>query len=88
MTNPANPTEQKTMTPDLLANQLLDGFLFQFKSPQEALKHVVIFLSEAIVYTISSTAGNEPTRQERLKEVGDVIANAPCPPMIKLAPTK
>jgi len=74
--NPNNSTKQ--LTPPDLANQLFDAALVQYKSdPREAARQVIIFLTEALVYAISSTAGDEAARKALLKSVGESIVAAP-----------
>lgn len=74
--NPNNPTKQ--LTPPDLANQLFDAALVQYKSdPREASRQIIIFLTEALVYAISSTAGDEAACKALLKSVGESIVAAP-----------
>ena len=74
--NPNEPT--KPMTPHDLANQLFDAALVQYMSdPPEAARQVIIFLTEAVVYAISSSAGDANARAALLKSVGESILNAP-----------
>jgi len=83
-----DPNAQTQLTPDRLANQLFDAALDQFKdNPREAARQVIIFLADAVIYAISSTAGDENSRKGLLKEVGDTIASAP-PLQNKGAPAK
>jgi hypothetical protein len=87
MANPNDPNVQ-ALTPDGLANQLFDAALIQYKTdPREAARQVIIFLTEAIVYAVSATAGDEGARKALLKSVGDTITTAP-PLANKGAPAK
>jgi hypothetical protein len=80
MTTPPDPNT-KPLSPDQLANQLFDAALMQFRGdPREAARQIIIFLSEALIYAISSTAGDDNARKALLKSVGDSITNAPSPP--------
>jgi len=77
--NPNDPTKQ--LTPPDLANQLFDAALAQYQSdPREAARRVIIFLTEALVYTISVTAGGDDARKALLKSVGESIIAAPPHP--------
>ena len=68
----------KTLLPTDLANQLFDHAIAQYKGdPREAARQVVVFLTEALVYAISSTAGDDNARKALLKSVGESITNAP-----------
>ncbi len=81
MTTPPTDPSSKSLTPDQLANQLFDAALAQYKSdPREGARQVIIFLTEALIYAISGTAGDEPARKALLKSVGDTIASAPSLP--------
>ena len=74
--NPSDPT--KALSPDGLTNQLFDAAIVQYKSdPREAARQVIIFLTEAIIYAVSSTAGDDVARKALLKSVGETIINAP-----------
>jgi len=79
------PNEPNQLTPDGLANQLFDaaitqGFALNQTDPREAARRVIIFLTEAIVYAISSTAGDDEARKALLKNVGETIITAPALP--------
>lgn len=78
MTTPNDPNV-KVLSPQGLANQLFDAAMLQNPSsgPQETARHVIVFLTEALVYAISSTAGDEGARQALLKSVAEMIAAAP-----------
>lgn len=72
--------EQKTqaLSPDQLANQLFDAAIMQYKNdPREAARQVIVFLTEALIYAVSGTAGDDVARKALLKSVGDTIATAP-----------
>lgn len=76
MTMPNDPNA-KGITPDQLANQLFDAaFMQNTKDPREAARTVIVFLTEAIIYAVSNTAGDEAARKGLLKSVGDTITNA------------
>lgn len=76
MSTPSDAT--KMLSPQGLANQLFDAALSQNMSdPREAARQVIVFLIEAIVYAVSSSAGDEAARKALLKSVGDTIAAAP-----------
>ena len=76
--NTNEPTKQ--LTPSDLANQLFDAALVQYQSnPREAARQVIVFLTEALIYTISSTGGDEVARKALLKSVGESIIAAPPP---------
>jgi hypothetical protein len=78
MTTNAPGDATKALAPEGLANQLFDAALFQSKGdPREAARQVIVFLSEALVYAISATAGDDTARKALLKSVGDSITNAP-----------
>jgi hypothetical protein len=82
MTTPNSPNE---LTPDGLANQLFDAAITQAfaqnqNDPREAARRVIIFLTEAIVYAISATAGDDEARKALLKNVGETIISAPALP--------
>ncbi len=84
MTTPSNPNQQG-LTPDNLANQLFDAAIAQafaenVNDPREAARRVIIFLTEALVYAISSTAGDDAARTALLKNVGETIIAAPARP--------
>lgn len=77
---PPSPPSQtpQMLNPDGLANQLFDAALIQHKSdPREAARRVIMFLTESLVYAISSTASDEAARKAMLKSVGDMITAAP-----------
>lgn len=77
MANPNDPNAQM-LSPDGLANQLFDAAIMQYKGdPREAARQVIVFLTEALIYAVSSTAGDEGARKGLLKSVGDTIAAAP-----------
>jgi hypothetical protein len=64
----------KTMSPPDLANQLFDVAIGQYKNdPREAARQVINFLTEALVYAISSSAGDDVARKALLKSVGESI---------------
>jgi len=66
------------MKPIDLANKLFDMAILQYRNdPREAARQCVIYLTEALVYAISSTAGDEDARKALLKSVGETIINAP-----------
>ena len=82
MTTPNDPNQAQGLTPDGLANQLFDAAIAQafaqnVSDPREAARRVIIFLTEAIVYAISSTAGDDAARKALLKNVGETIITAP-----------
>ena len=79
MPGPNDPNAQTQMlSPDGLASQLWDAAFVQSKGdPREAARQVIIFLTEAIVFAISSSAGDENARKAMLKNIGDTIASAP-----------
>lgn len=73
-----NDPNTKTLSPQGLANQLFDASLAQnMTDPREAARQVIVFLIEALVYAVSSSAGDEAARKALLKSVGDTIAAAP-----------
>ena len=73
-----NPNDQtKQLTPAELANQLFDAALIQFNDPNKAAQSLIMFLTEAIVYTIASTSSNEEMRAAYLKNVAEIISTAP-----------
>ena len=69
----------KELTPTALANQLFDAALVQYKDPREAARQIINFLSEALVYAVTASAGDENARKALLKTVGDRIASPPQP---------
>ena len=82
MTTPSDPNQPQGLTPEGLANQLFDAAIAQamaqnMNDPREAARRVIIFLSEALVYAISSTAGDDVARKALLKNVGETIMTAP-----------
>ena len=80
MTTPNNPNTQ-ALSPDQLANQLFDAAIMQYRNdPREAARQVIIFLTDALIYAISGTAGDDVARKALLKSVGDKITAAPAPP--------
>jgi hypothetical protein len=75
-----NDATTKSLSASGLVDQLVDAALLQYKSdPREAVRQVILFLTEALVYLISSSAGDEGARAAMLKSVGDTIATAPRP---------
>jgi hypothetical protein len=73
------------LSPDRLANQLFDAALMQYRNdPREAARQVIIFLTDALIYAISGTAGDDNARKASLKSVGDIITAAP--PLQKTPP--
>jgi nicotinamide mononucleotide (NMN) deamidase PncC len=77
-----NPNEAtKQLTPPDLATQLFDAAFVQYKNDhREAARQVIVFLTETLVYAISSSAGDEAARKALLKSVGESIAAAPTAP--------
>ena len=71
------------MRPQDLANQLFDAAIVQYRNdPREAAKRVISFLTEALVYSIVSSATDEAARKAVLKSIGEsIIAAPPHPPM-------
>jgi hypothetical protein len=70
--------QEASMKPVDLANKLFDMAILQYRNdPREAARQCVIYLTEALVYAISSTAGDENARKALLKSVGETIINAP-----------
>jgi hypothetical protein len=85
MTTPNDPNT-RVMSPQDLANQLFDACIVQCKGdPREAARQVIVFLTETLIYAVSSTAGDDVARKALLKSVGDTIATAP-PLQAKAAP--
>jgi hypothetical protein len=79
--NPNDPT--KSLSPPGLANQLFDAAILQYKNePREAARQVIVFLTEALVYAISATVGDEVARKALLKSVGESIISAPPHPLV------
>lgn len=77
MPTPNDPNTQE-LSPQSLANKLFDAALSQnMNNPREAARQAIVFMIEALVYAISSTAGSEAARKELLKSVGETIMNAP-----------
>lgn len=76
-----NPNEAtKELRPSDLANQLFDASILQNRSnPREAARQVIVFLTEAIIYAISSTASDDNARKALLKSVGESIIAAQSP---------
>lgn len=76
------PNEPKALSPQDLANQLFDAALPQSKNdPREAARQVIIFLKEALVYAVSSTASDDVARKGLLKSVGEsIVALTLTPP--------
>jgi len=56
---------------------LNDALLYAVFSAKE---DPIVYLTEALVYLISATSGDEAARKELLKHVGETIANAPLLP--------
>jgi len=84
----SNDPNVQMLSPEGLANQLFDAAIMQFKSdPREAARQVIVFLTEALVYAVSATAGDDVARKALLKSVGDTITSAP-PLTNKGAPSK
>lgn len=78
MTANPNGSDVQTLRPEVLANQLFDAALVQYKGdPREATRQVINFLAETLVCMVSATAGDEGTRKALLKSIGDTIAAAP-----------
>ena len=93
MTTPSDPNQAQGLTPDGLASQLFDAAMAQamtqgMNDPREAARRVIIFLTEALLYAISATAGDEPARKALLKNVGETIISAPPLPGSKHAASK
>ena len=76
-----NDSAQQGLSPEGLASQLFDVAIQQFPAnPREAVRKVIQFLTEAIIYSITvATSGNEWARKALLVEVGQSIATAPLP---------
>lgn len=68
------PNETKQLTPTDLVNQLFDAAIVQYGDPHAAARELVVFLTEALLYAISATVGDETARKALLKSVGDSIA--------------
>ena len=85
MTTPSNPNQPQGITPEGLANQLFDlsiaqAFAENQSDPREAARRVIMFLTEALVYAISSSAGDDVARKAMLKDIGErIIAASPIP---------
>src|SRR3990172_11654424 len=59
MTTPNDPKAQQGLTPEVMANQLLDVLLMQNKvDPRQAGRHVVDFLAQSLFYALTSTKQN------------------------------
>ena len=70
--------DAKVQRPSELANHLFDAVLGQCKNdPRAAAQMCINFLTEALVYAISSSAGDEVARKALLKSVGETIIAAP-----------
>lgn len=83
-TTPSDPNQAPGLTPEGLANQLFDVAISQAMTmnqtdPREAARRVIIFLTEALVYAISATAGDDTARKALLENVGKTIISAPPP---------
>lgn len=77
--NPNDAT--KALSPPDLANQLFDAALLQYKGdPREAVRQVIVFLTETLVYAISAaTAGDPNARQGLFISVIEAIDQAMKP---------
>jgi hypothetical protein len=76
----------KSLSPIDLANQLFSAALLQCKgTAQEASLQVIGFLTEALVFSVSMSIGdNEIARKGLLKQIGDAVAAAPPHPLAKI----
>lgn len=73
-----NTPGTQVLSPEILANQLFDAAIVQYKGDhREATRQVMNFLAESLVYVISATAGDDSARKALLKSMGDSIASAP-----------
>lgn len=69
---------QKVTDPREAARRVV-GFLTDalFYAITSSKNDVIAFMTETLVYLVSAQAGDEASRKELLKHVGDTIANAP-----------
>jgi hypothetical protein len=81
LTKPSSPTD--------LAHQLFEAALLRYKgNAGEALMQVIRLLTEALVFSISVSAGdNEVARKGLLKHVGESIITAPRHSLVGAPPT-
>ncbi len=84
---PAPAGEAKSLSPHVLASQLFESALVQFRgNAHEASMQVMRFLTEALVFTISVAVGDDETaRRGLLKSVGDSITAAPRHPLVPVS---
>lgn len=67
----------KELRPSDLAEQLFDASILQNRgNPREAARQVIVFLTESLIYAITTTAGDDTARKALLKSTGDLIAAA------------
>jgi hypothetical protein len=76
----------KSLSPVEFAHQLFNAALLQCKgNAQEASLQVMGFLTEALVFSVSMSIGdNEIARKGLLKHIGETIAKAPPHPLAKV----
>lgn len=80
------PQKPQMSGPVSLAFELYDGALVQFKgNAREASLNVMMFLTEALVFTVGLTGGaSESMIKMLLQNLGPQISNAPIPPLMAL----
>jgi hypothetical protein len=77
----------KPPSPAGLANQLFEAALIQHKGDaREALRQVIRFLIDSLVFSISMSVDNESARKSLLKFVGESIITAPQHPLAAVPP--
>lgn len=70
----------QTTDPRAAARQTIDFLSASlFYAVTVSKNDVVVFLTETLIYIISAGSADENSRQEMLKQVSGVIANAPLP---------
>lgn len=75
--------DPKPLSPKDLADQLFDAVLLQAKGDyREAAGQVILFLKEALVYAVlSSAGGDDAAKKGLLKSVGEsIVAMTLSPP--------
>jgi hypothetical protein len=73
-------SDTNPVTPEQLANQLFDAVLPMCNNdPRETARQVILFLEQALIYAVASTAGDEAARKAMLKSVGETIIEGTLP---------
>lgn len=70
----------QVLSPQGLAERIFDAVLLKnggTGDPREVAREVIVFLRDALVYSITLSAGDEGARKALLKSIGDQIIEAP-----------